>query len=166
MQLHERGKRAVVACSWLRGHALGDFALYHHDRPAQEALARRCEQVKQDLRGDVVRQVADDIGCLLASDVIGEQRGQVGLQNVRVMDRDLRLVAEAEGKFPREGWVELDAVQPPAARREQGGDGPMAWTDFDGGALTGVAESVGDADAGGLVDEEVLAEFGAFLLQL
>ena len=74
------------------------------------------------------------------------------------MNGDVRVVAEAEGEFAREGRVELDAVEMGAARCEQGGDGAVAGADLDDGALAEIAQRAGDTKRGGFVDEEVLAE--------
>ena len=79
-----------------------------------------------------------------------------------MVDGDARVVAELEGELFGEGWVELDAVKMRGACGEDGGDGAVAGTDLDDGAVVDVAECVGDAVAGGLVGEEVLAELGFF----
>jgi hypothetical protein len=79
------------------------------------------------------------------------------LEDVGVVDGDVGLVAEAEGELAGEGGVELDAVEVLAARREQAGDCAVPGADLDDGALADVTESIGDAEARVLVDEEVLA---------
>ena len=83
-----------------------------------------------------------------------------GFKDVGVVDGDVRGVAEAEGEFAGEGGVELDAMKAGATWREKFGDGAMAGADFGDGALGDVTERVGDAQAGGFVDEKVLTEFG------
>jgi hypothetical protein len=76
------------------------------------------------------------------------------------MNRDVGIVAKAEGEFAGERGVELNAVQASAAWGKQTRDGSVAGTDLDDRAVGDIAERVGDADAGILVNEEILAEFG------
>ena len=85
---------------------------------------------------------------------------EVELEDVGVVDGDARIVAEFEAELFGEGRVELDAVKMRGACGEDRGDGAVAGADLDDGARGDVAECVGDAVAGGFVDEEVLAELG------
>ncbi len=70
---------------------------------------------------------------------------------------DVRVVAEAEGELAGKGGVELDAVQAAATGGERGGDGAVAGADFNDGAGAVVADRGGDAQAGCLVHQKILA---------
>jgi hypothetical protein len=136
----------------MRGDAVGYLALHHDDSASEQPLSSYGEEVQQDVRGDVVWQVADDVYGLAFGEL-----GEIGLEDVGVVNGDVRIVAEAEGQLAGEGRVELDAVQACAAGSEEVGDGSVAGADFDDGALAYIAEGFGDAEAGVLVDEEVLS---------
>ena len=76
------------------------------------------------------------------------------------MNRNARLVAEAEGELAREARIELYAVQAAGAGGEMLGDGSVSRSDLDDGAVAYVSQSVCDAETGGVVYEEILAELG------
>ena len=61
VDLREGGERAVVADAGRGGDAVGDLALHHEHGAAEEAGARGGEEVEQDVGGDVVGEVADDV---------------------------------------------------------------------------------------------------------
>ena len=76
------------------------------------------------------------------------------------MNCHVRIIAEAEGEFAGECWVELDAVQPSTAGCQQSRYRAVAGADFNDCALGHIAERACDAQARIFVDEEVLAELG------
>jgi hypothetical protein len=73
----------------------------------------------------------------------------------------VRLIAELEAKFCGEGAVDLDTDEAATSRGENRSDGSVAGANLDDGVVAGIAEGVGDGEAGSVVDEEVLAEFGS-----
>ena len=88
------------------------------------------------------------------------QCGKVELKDIRLMDRDVCIVAKAEGQLAGKRGIELNAMQPSAARCEQTGDGSVAGADFNDCALRDIADSIRDAQTCVFVYEEVLAELG------
>ncbi len=110
--------------------------------------------MQEDVGGDVVGEVADDVELVA-------EFGEVAGEDVGFEDLYVGVVAEAEAEFGGEGAVELDGDEASGAGGEDFGDGAVAGTDLDDRALGEVAEGVGDAVAGGVVDEEVLSEFGS-----
>ena len=93
---------------------------------------------------DVVGQVADDVDGLASFC----ERAKVGLENVGFDDLDVGVFAEAEGQFGGERVVELDGNETLRAGSQNFGDGAVAGTDFDDGAITQVAERIGRCDGG------------------
>ena len=61
VELREGGERTVVADARVRGDAVGDLALHHEHGAAEKTGARGDVEVKQDVGGDVVREIADDV---------------------------------------------------------------------------------------------------------
>jgi hypothetical protein len=61
VELGEGREWAVVADAGCGGDAVGDFALHHQDGAAEQALAGGGEEVEEDVGGDVVGEVADDV---------------------------------------------------------------------------------------------------------
>lgn len=157
VHLDGRGEHAIVAGAGGGGDAVGDFALDHEDGAVDGGVGGG--DVKQDGRGDVVREIAGD----------GETRsacygGEVEVEDALLDDGDAagcvgsgrELGAEVGGEF----GVELDGEDAGGAGGERGGDGAFAGADFDDGGGAEIAEGGGDALDGAGIAEEVLAEFG------
>ena len=138
VELREGGERAVVADAGGGGDAVGDFALHHEHGAVEEIGARGGVEVEQDVGGDVVGEIADDVerGCL-----VDRVEARSNCEDVGVVDGDARVVAELEGELSGEGWVELYAVKMCGACGEDGGDGAVAGADLDDGASGDVAEA-------------------------
>ena len=148
------GEQTVVADAGRGGYALGDFALHHQDGAGDLAGGGGFKEMEQDVRGDVVRQVADNIeGFTLRS-----QRSQVGREDVGFEDFDSGVFAEAEAQFGGKGAIEFDRDQALGARREDVGDGAVAGTDLDDSTLREVAQRVGDPVARVLIDKKILTK--------
>ena len=112
--------------------------------------------MQQDLRGDVVRKIANDVergcvGCWVGRR-LGEQGAEVSLEDVALVNGNVWVIAEPEPEFAGEGRIELDGVKAGAATGEVRGDRAVAGSDLDDGAGAQVAEGTGDAQRGGLVN--------------
>lgn len=147
------GEQAVVARAGLRGDAVGDFALDHEDGAIDSGFMRG--EMEQDVRGEVVGQVADD------EELFGwlRQGGEVYVEDVALDDFDVGLRGEAFAEARGEFAVEFDGDEAAGAGGEQVRDGGFAGADFDDGAVSEVAEGIDNGVAGRGTDEEVLAEF-------
>ena len=158
------GEHAVVADAGEGGDAIGDLALHHEDGAFERGGEGGGEEFEQDVGGDVVGEVADDVEAvrlgLGAFAFEFEQCGEVGFEDVGLVDADVGMIAEAEGEFGGEGGVELDSDETVGAGGEDLGEGAVAGADLDDGAGGEVAEGVDYGVAGAVVDEKVLAEFG------
>lgn len=147
-------EQAVVAGAGLGCDAVGDFALDHKDG-AVDSLFVGCE-VQQDVRGEVVGQVADDEQLFVRP---GERR-EIDIEDVAFDDFDIALRCEAVAEAWGQVAVEFDGDEAFGVRGEQFGDGGFAGADFDDGAAGDVAEGIDNALASRGADEEVLAELG------
>ena len=158
------GEQAVVARAGKGGDAIGDFALDHQYGPVEDDAAQDWAfgggvaggQFEEDLRGDVVGEIAEDEQGLASG---GGGGGEVEGEDVLLED------GEAAGWEPGaemggEAGVELDGEDVSGAGDEGRGDGAGAGTDFDDGAGGEIAERGGDALNGLRVVEEVLSEPG------
>lgn len=149
-------QEAVVADAGGGGDSISDFALHHQDSAGDDAKGAGGEELQQDIGSDVVGEVSDDVGGFSWWD----ESAEVGFQDVDFDDLDIWLVAEAEGEFGGEGAIQFEGDEPFAAAGEYLGDGSVAGANFDDGTLGHVAEGVHNGVAGGVVDKEVLTEFG------
>lgn len=117
--------------------------------------------MQQNIRGDVVRKVANHIkGCGFLIGVLSRRRqeaAQIGLQDVGVVHGHVWLVAKAKRELSRQRRVKLDAVQPGAAGRKVSRDGAMPGADLDNGMSMDLTECVRDPQARSFIDQEVLA---------
>ncbi len=156
VELRGGGEQAVIAGAGAGGDALSDFMLDHHDGAVDDGV--RGEEVKEDVGGDVVGEIADDEELAVA---VGSEGGQIGSQNVLLKDFDLRVAGELCAQARSEAAVEFDGDEALGTAGEEAGDGAAAGADFDNGAPGEIAEGVGDGGLGGGADEEILAEFGA-----
>ena len=111
----------------------------------------RAEQVEQDGRGDVVRQVADDPqrpARLL------REGGEVDGQHVGLDHLELGPAPQAR----RQVAIELDDGQPAAARHERIGHGAESRPDLHQRIAGPRVDHADDAVDDGAVGEEMLAE--------
>jgi hypothetical protein len=168
VELQGDGEEAVFTGARFGGDAVGYFAL-DHEYCAVKYCVARCSglsgEAKQDGRGDVVGQVADDeewLGrCGVGFGGIRGCRGEIELKDVLSSDRDVGYAffgGETLLEVPGEFSVEFDGDQVFGFGGEMVGDGPFAGSDFDDRARTQVAESRDDALDGLLIAEEVLSE--------
>ena len=63
VELGGGGEETVVADAGRGGDAVGDFALHHEDGATE--VGGGAEEVEEDVGGDVVGEVADDVGGLV-----------------------------------------------------------------------------------------------------
>jgi hypothetical protein len=100
------GQAAVVAGSGPGGDAIHDFTLQHH----VHVFDRCCviEQVKEQRRGNVVRQVAHDAQAATA---LGGERCEIEIERVGFVDGDARVARELLAQRGREVAVDLDEVE-------------------------------------------------------
>lgn len=147
-------EQAEVARARCRGDAVCHLALHHDDGHAERGVLG--EEMQQDVRRNVVGQVANDVGGFAGLQIGAE----VSVEDVGFDDLYVGVVAIVEGEFGGEGAVEFDADQALGAFGEDAGNGAVAWADFNHSAVGDVAQGVGDAMARGVIGEEVLSEFG------
>ena len=129
--------------------AVGDLPLHHH-RPELEAR-QPVETLGHDRRGDVVRQVRDQLGRGRI------ERGEVELESVTPVEVDVRPRGEC-GQVRRKRAVELDRVNVPGPVGEACGEHPQAGTDLEDDVSWAELGETLDHPEDVLVDEEVLAE--------
>ncbi len=111
-------------------------------------------EFEEDLRGDVVGEIAEDEQGLAGG---GGGGGEVEGEDVLLEDGE-EAGWEPGAEMGGEAGVELDGEDVGGAGDEGRGDGAGAGTDFDDGAGGEVAERGGDALNGLRVVEEVLSE--------
>ena len=145
-ELNEYRDRAVGLRLGDGEEPVGDLALHHH----APALDRRqaVEALDDDRRGDVVRQVRDELARRRV------EVGEVERERVAELDADVRQA----GQVRLERAVDLDGVDERDALGEVAGEDAEARADLEddvGGVELG--EPADDAEDV-LVDEEVLAE--------
>jgi len=138
------GEQAEVAGAGLGGDAIGYFALDHQDGAVEDGAALGCafgggvagSEFEEDLRGDVVGEIAEDKQGLAGGCGGG---GKVEGEDVLLED------GEAAGWEPGaemggEAGVKLDGEDVGGAGHEGASDGSGAGADFDDGAVGEVAE--------------------------
>src|SRR5450631_1090020 len=116
-------------------------------------------QLEQDLRGDVIGQVAhysEPFACC------GGSFSKIKVQHVLLDDRDLRIGARRKLRAQLDGEVavqlDCDYVLRPCGKAS--GNGASSGSNFDYGAAGDVTERSHDPLDGLRVVEEVLSEFG------
>lgn len=157
VHLRGDGEGAVVARAGFGADAVGDFALDHEHGGVEGGVA--LGEAKQNRRGDVVREVADD-GQLLSC--LGCCGGEVEAEHILLDNFHivLRAITEMHAQAEHELMIVFDGNDAGGAGGKPLGDGAQAGTDFNRGARAQVAERGGNALDGSLVVKEVLAEFG------
>lgn len=154
VELDGDGEQAVVAGAGLGGDTVGDFSLDHEHGAIDRLLV--CDEMEQDVRGEVVGQIADYEEFF----VWLRERGEVDVEDVALDDFDMGLGSEAFAEAGREVAVKLNRDKARGTRSEQLGDGGFAGSDFNDGTLGEIAESVDDGVTGRGADKEILSEFG------
>ncbi len=141
-----------------RGSAqpVGNLALHHQHGACQQTTHSGRKQPYQDRRGDVVRQIADNIRALARPD----ERGEVNFENVGLYYFDMGLGAHTEAQFGGKRSIDLDGYQPLAARGKDRCDGSVSRADLDHRARGEISQRVHNGLPRSLIDKEVLAEFG------
>jgi hypothetical protein len=111
------------------------------------------EEVQQDIRSDVVRQIADHKQLLLKM----AQRSQIDGQNILFEYLDILLVGKTPSQILSQFAVEFYGDQPLGCLSKQFRDGRFARADLDDGLIGEVSESFHDADSRIVVGEKVLS---------
>ena len=150
------GEDTEVADAGRRGDALGDLVLEHEHGAAEMAAFAHFEELEQDLRRDVVGQVADDVGTGL----VGEQAAEISGEHVAFDDGDGGLVLIAQAELGGEVGVEFYGDEAVAVRGEEIGEDTVTGPDLKDGLAGEAAKGVDDAALCVGVAEEVLAELG------
>ena len=149
---HHR-EAAVVAAAGRGDDAVDDFLLQHHVQIV-DVLVRRSD-VKQQRRGDVVRQVADDAQAAAAHAC---QRREIELQRVGLVQLERLRRAPARAQLRGEIAVDLDGVERARLADQPLGQRAAAGTDLDQ-RLVGLRRDLAhDAVEHAAVVQEMLAE--------
>ncbi len=88
---------------------------------------------------------------------------EIDRENVGFDDFDVREHAELQAKLRCEHAVEFDGDQAADAPGQQGSEDAASGTDFEHGALRGVAEGVNDLPGKTVAGEEMLSQLGFML---
>ena len=135
--------------------AFGHLPLHHHEHP----IDRRhpIEEVGDERRGDVVRQVGDEHPVI----VIAEEVRPVDRHRVGFDHRDPVELAHHVGERPHQTVVDLDGGDVGARLGEGQGERPQTGADLDDVVAGPDRGEVGDAPHGVRIGDEVLTEITA-----
>ena len=134
------------------GKALGDLALEHQSKAL--IVADPLEPAEQQRRGDVVRQVRDDLaGC---------RREGCRIQPQRIAGNELQTPRIGGSQFAegsKTAWVALDRNDPARAGGEQrAAQAARAGADLDDGGVVEPSGSARDPSRQVEIEEEILSE--------
>ena len=157
LRIHLRCGRqqTVVANSRSSRDALGNLTLHHQNGTRDQSCGARSKELQQNIRSDVVRQVSDHIGGF----IVGNQRSEIGLENIAFDNLYLGLIAKPESQFGCERPIKLQRNQPAAPPGENLSDRPVARPNLNHGPLGKIAKSVDNGMTGSVVHKKVLPEF-------
>src|ERR1035437_5062560 len=150
------GKQAVVAHAGSSGDAVRNLPLHHHNGAGENTTRAGREETQQNLRSDVVGQVADHVSGLAS----GYERIELHSQHIGLDDLDVRLLAELKAQLSGEGAIDFNRDKTMTSRGKDRRNSAVAWANLDHGALAEWAERVHDGGASSVVNQEVLSEFG------
>ncbi len=146
-ELHEHRDGAVGLRARQREEAVGDLALHHHAPGVDQRQA--VEALDDERRGDVVRQVRDELRR------VGSERREIELERVTEVDLD---VGAGVTQVRLERRVDLDRVHARDAVGEVVRQYAEAGTDLEDDVVLVELREPADHAENVLVDEEVLPE--------
>src|SRR5215831_10465817 len=103
VELRDHGKIAVVARAWLGSEPSCNLRLDDEVHFVDERSAS--EEMMQDRRSDVVREIAVD-----ADATAGSESGKVGFENVAGDDRELGELFREAAERGGECWIQFDGA--------------------------------------------------------
>src|SRR6266849_3782981 len=171
IQLGGHRKQAIVAASRRCRQSVRYFLLHHDDNRRKVTVI--FEQAQQDVRGDVVGKIADDVSRLGSKVEAGtkgtglrsENGVELDLEDVPFDDFHVGISGELHAKLRGQHAIKFDSDDPPSARGQQRSQRAAAWADLKHRGVGEIAQSFDNSQSCGLTDQKVLSQFGlaAFL---
>jgi len=156
MELRQDAQVAIIPRAGLSGDAFRDLELDHAGHGAN--ACRRFQQMMQDRRGDVVRQIPEDergLRTMSAADL-----PNVDLENVGRNHLDAPRVCKLPDESPCQLGIKFHGHHLRSPLRQQSRHGSLTWTDLDHQILRPHRQRFGNTSPIRVAGKEVLAEFG------
>src|SRR5262249_20857063 len=168
IKLRRGGEQAIVARARLGSDAIRHLAL-HHDHDHIE-LVMKFKEVQENVRCDVVRQVAHHAGArrlertqvIQRSDGAVQDGAEIHLEHVGFDDLHVRLAGIAEAELRGQEPVKLDGDQPAGPAGQQLRERAFAGPDLHCHGLRHVTQGVHNFFRCAWVGQEILSQPGLF----